>query len=544
MPAKSARPSGLPRSSKRAKPRPQRRSNLLGWLLGSTAIALLLPVGMLYLRGAFRETVVYDLTGVPAVDDSRFPMTVMGLADAMPTAGAMTGFWIEANAIYAARNDAIARAQQSIQYETYYMTPGRRADDFAAALAERSQAGVSVQMLVDAYGTQDMPDDYWQRLRDAGVEVRFFREFDWKAPTDYNSRTHRKLLILDGQQILLGGAGVSDQWDGDPEIDDVAPWLDFEVSYEGAIARLLQGQFWQNWAYEGGTVDVSDVWMPESLDSAEPFVNPFVDPSAQSSAEDNADATSPDALNQSNLNAEDAAGDAELDAAANSENPELAASLNTPTNADVDNPTNGAVDESGDTSADASNDNPSNSITPLYITDNTSTLNESTVRLLALTHMTAANERLWLGSPYFVPDASTREALTAARERGVDVRVLTMSDKNDKPLVHYASRELYGDLLAAGVTICEYQPSMMHAKMTLVDDGWVSTGSANFDPRSYFHNDELNVSTAHPQLVASLEQFFVDAQEQSNCPSYDEWRGRSPWERIQGRLALVFRDLM
>ncbi|MBW4651552.1 MAG: cardiolipin synthase B [Kaiparowitsia implicata GSE-PSE-MK54-09C] len=532
MPAKSARFSGSPRPPKRAKPRPKRWSNLLGWLLGGTAVALLLPMGLLYLRGAFREAVVYDLTNVPAVDDSRFPITVMGLADAMPTAGVMTGFWVEADAIYAARNDAIAQAQQSIQYETYYMTPGRRADDFAAALSERSQAGVSVQMLVDAYGTDDMPDDYWQRLRNAGVEVRFFREFDWKAPTDYNSRTHRKLLILDGQQVLLGGAGASDQWDGDSEIDDVAPWLDFEVSYEGAIARLLQGQFWQNWAYEGGSVDVSDVWMPEALEDAEPFADPFLDLSAQSAAED------------TNPNAENAAGDTETEAVANPENPEFSDSLDTVNNADADNLANDAVDELDSESVDASDDSPSNSVTPLYVTDNTSALNESTVRLLALTHIAAANERLWLGSPYFVPDASTREALMAARERGVDVRVLTMSEKNDKPLVHYASRVLYGELLAAGVTICEYQPSMMHAKMTLVDDGWVSTGSANFDPRSYFHNDELNVSTAHPQLVASVEQFFADAQEQSNCPSYEEWRERSLWERIQGRFALAFKDLM
>lgn len=104
------------------------------------------------------------------------------------------------------------------------MTPDRRADEFAAALSDRAKAGVEVQLLIDDYGTDSIPNEYWQRLRQAGVEVRFFC-VDWRAPLEYNSRTHRKLLLIDGQRVLIGGAGVSDDWDGDPEIGDTAPWL-------------------------------------------------------------------------------------------------------------------------------------------------------------------------------------------------------------------------------------------------------------------------------------------------------------------------------
>ncbi|MEO1069186.1 MAG: phospholipase D-like domain-containing protein, partial [Cyanobacteria bacterium J06638_6] len=185
-----------------------------------------------------------------------------------------------------------------------------------------------------------------------------------------------------------------------------------------------------------------------------------------------------------------------------------------------------------------------NGDTPLFITDNTSTLNESTIRLLMQLQMLVAQRRLWIGSPYFVPDQNTTDCLTKARQKGVDVRVLTMGAATDKKIVHWASRELYGPLLKAGVKICEYQPSMMHAKFVLVDDAWVSTGSANFDPRSYFHNDELNISGAYPELAQKVEQFFLDAQEKSRCLSYADWQQRPRGEQVKGRLALLFKNLL
>ncbi|NES98122.1 MAG: phosphatidylserine/phosphatidylglycerophosphate/cardiolipin synthase family protein [Desertifilum sp. SIO1I2] len=404
----------------------------------------------LYLNGAFRQEPKYRLENVPSLDDPRFSRMVTGLSNGIPTSGEITGFWVEADAIYAARNAAIRQAQQLILFETYFMAPGDRADEFAQALIERAQAGVRIKMILDAYRTRDIPDRYWRRLRNAGIELRFFREFDWRAPLEYNSRTHRKLLIIDGQRALIGGAGVSDYWDGDPKFGDTAPWLDFEVAYEGQIVDLLEGQFLQNWIYTGSNLN----------------------------------------LEVTEIAANDAKGE------------------------------------------------------QMYIHKDTSTLSESDMRMLFKLSFLAARDRVWIASPYFVPDTSTRQAIIQAQQNGADVRVLTVSEKSDKPFVRYAARQLYGELLAAGVQVCEYQPSMMHAKVMLIDKSWASTGSANFDPRSYFHNDELNVSTRSPQLVENLESFFAQAWENSHCLTLEEWRDRPLTERIQGRLALLFKPLL
>ncbi|NMF82016.1 cardiolipin synthase B [Nodosilinea sp. P-1105] len=420
------------------------------WLAGGVGVLLIALFGYVYAKGIFRTAPDYSIANVPGLEDPQFHLSLVGLTNAVATTGYMTGFWDNVDDIYAARKAAMAQAERLIQYETYFMTPGRRADDFADVVVERALAGVTVQLLFDHQGTEAMPAEYWQRLRNMGVQVEFFRQPDWRAPLEYNSRSHRKLLIIDGQQVLIGGAGISDYWDGVEFDHDTAPWLDFEVAYEGEIVRLLQGKFLQNWAYAGGDI---------------------------------------------NLDREVSTG-------------------------------------------------PDEAVVPLYITDDTSTLNESSIRMLVQLSALAAQQRLWVGSPYFVPDRNTAQALIDAQGSGVDVRVLTMGDATDKRFVHLASRELYGDLLQAGIEVCEYQPSMMHAKFILVDADWVSTGSANFDPRSYFHNDELNISGPYPQLSDAVEQFFLNAMDNSRCLSYPEWQNR-PWtEKLTGQVALIFKNLL
>jgi cardiolipin synthase A/B len=404
----------------------------------------------LYLRGVLRMVPDYGIANVPPLEDRRFDLSLQGLANSVATTGQLVGFWDTVDAVFAARQEAIAAAEDLIQFETYFMTPGSRAEVFAQGLIDRALAGVRVQMLVDHQGTGDMPDEYWQRLRDAGIEVQFFRPPNWRTPLEYNSRSHRKLLIIDGRQVLIGGAGISNYWDGTEFDHDTAPWLEFEVAYEGEIVNLLQGKFLQNWVYAEGHLDLADMLQPVDVE--------------------------------------------------------------------------GSV--------------------PLFITDDTSSLNESSIRMLMQLAMLTAQRRLWLGSPYFVPDANTTRALIAAQERGVDVRVLTMGDATDKRFVQRASRHLYGPLLEAGVTICEYQPSMMHAKFVLVDEDWVSTGSANFDPRSYFHNDELNISGAYPDLARQVDQFVTTALADSTCPTYADWQNRPVLEAIQGRATLLFKNLL
>lgn len=124
--------------------------------------------------------------------------------------------------------------------------------------------------------------------------------------------------------------------------------------------------------------------------------------------------------------------------------------------------------------------------------------------------VTTAKERVWMTTPYFVPDRAMLVALETAARRGVDVRIL-LPVESDSTLVLYAGRSFYRDLLAAGCHLYEYQDGMLHAKTTTVDGRWSSVGSANMDMRSFALNFEANAIVYGRELAAALDrQFEVD----------------------------------
>jgi cardiolipin synthase A/B len=432
--------------------------SILWWLFIALLILTLIIFIGFYLRGAFRERVIYKVKHAPRPEEPQFLFTLASISNSLITDGIITDFWNEADAIQQARIDAIAQAQRTIDFETFFMTPGKRVNDFAAALAERASAGVEIRLVVDHYGTKNISDKYWQRLRGAGVKVSFFNSFKWRAPLDYAGRTHRKLLLIDGEFGLVGGAGISDLWDGIEKDDDTQPWLDVEMRIEGEIISILEGVFSQHWTFEDGTADLGKI----------KFHN----------------------FNRQDKNAQDEHSKKDLMLVVPGANPRI---------------------------------------------------RFSPIQAFKYNSIICARKRIWLASPYFLPDPNSIDLLVAAKQDGVDVRILTTSERSDKKPVYYASYEHYGKLLKGGVEIYEFQPSMTHAKLLLIDDIWATTGSANFDPRSFCHNEELDVCSAQPKLVEGIKNTFEKGFAQSQLISYHQWQRRSLIKhRILGNVVDFF----
>jgi cardiolipin synthase len=118
-----------------------------------------------------------------------------------------------------------------------------------------------------------------------------------------------------------------------------------------------------------------------------------------------------------------------------------------------------------------------------------------------------ARQRVWIASPYFVPDAGLRDALRLAGYLGVDVRLLGQYHP-DKWIPLYAARYYWAEMLEAGVKVYQYTRGMMHAKVVLVDNKWASVGTANLDNRSLHLNFEVNCLIYSPEAVAELEEAF------------------------------------
>jgi cardiolipin synthase len=136
------------------------------------------------------------------------------------------------------------------------------------------------------------------------------------------------------------------------------------------------------------------------------------------------------------------------------------------------------------------------------------------IRELYFMAILSARKRLWMSSPYFVPDAGLLDALRVARHRRVDVRLLGIA-RPDHYLSFYASRYYWRELLQMGVEVYQYHKGMMHTKLMLVDDDWAMVGSANLDNRSLHLNYEIGCALHAPRLVSELADAYLKDLENS-----------------------------
>ncbi len=132
----------------------------------------------------------------------------------------------------------------------------------------------------------------------------------------------------------------------------------------------------------------------------------------------------------------------------------------------------------------------------------------NTIREIYFAAILAARKRVWIASPYVIPDAGLFDALRLARHRGVDVRVLSLA-RPDHYVSYYAGRYYAAELLGMGVKVYQYQRGMMHAKTILVDSEWAMVGSANLDNRSLHLNFEVGCLLHDANLAAGLEEEFL-----------------------------------
>lgn len=164
------------------------------------------------------------------------------------------------------------------------------------------------------------------------------------------------------------------------------------------------------------------------------------------------------------------------------------------------------------------------------------------MHLMILLALTAAQKSIDIENAYFVPDRLTAEALAVAARRGVRVRIVVPGKFTDARVGRWAAQALYGDLLDAGVEIYEYQPTMIHCKVLVLDGMWTSVGSANFDDRSFRLNDEANLNVFSSDLAAEQIRYIEADIASSKRMVRRRWARRSGTRRIYESLALLLRS--
>jgi len=147
--------------------------------------------------------------------------------------------------IFPAMLEAIGRATNTITFENFIWRSGQLSDQFIETLSERARAGVKVHCIVDSFGAFKFKHSDRKKLRAAGVELKIFNQiYPWNCWT-WNHRTHRKLLVIDGQVGFIGGICLADEWMGNATEHD--HWRDTEFQVEGPVVGQMQGVFMDNW---------------------------------------------------------------------------------------------------------------------------------------------------------------------------------------------------------------------------------------------------------------------------------------------------------
>ncbi len=320
----------------------------------------IIAMAVLIIVALFDPGLRYKVSASPSEsnDSDDFLHMLEALVDAKVNQNTQLTVLTNGPTFYEAEMEAIRGAERSVNLEAYIFQKGEIAQRFVTALTERAQAGVTVNVVLDGVGSAGIRKSFFSDLKKAGGNVVRYNGIKWNKLPHFNNRTHRELLIIDGRNAFIGGAGVADHWFKDRRKHP--RWRDTMVKVEG------------------------------------------------------------DAV------------------------PHLQATL-----------------------------------------------------------------------------------------------VLVPGKRSDHMLTRSSSRHAYGKLLKAGASIHEYEPSMIHAKILLIDGIWGVVGSTNFDNRSFGINDEVNLAARDPEFTQRLQQDFANDLAHSRKVTYQEWKRRPVLERAPELLGWV-----
>jgi cardiolipin synthase len=164
------------------------------------------------------------------------------------------------------------------------------------------------------------------------------------------------------------------------------------------------------------------------------------------------------------------------------------------------------------------------------------------MHLMYLMSIAAAQHSIDLDAAYFIPDELITKALVAARHRGVRIRIVTPGKNTDSDAARMASKAGWGPLLLAGVEIYEYEPTMFHNKLLIVDRELVSVGSTNFDLRSFQLNDEASLNVYDHAFAERMTKVFEDDLIPTKRYTYETWKKRPLKEKLFEKFILPIKS--
>ncbi|MFN2444994.1 MAG: phosphatidylserine/phosphatidylglycerophosphate/cardiolipin synthase family protein [Vicinamibacterales bacterium] len=233
----------------------------------SAGIAVVLAAGLLIAQ----DQEILDVRSPVAARDGAFVDYVASLLGAPISDGDRYEALENGDQVFPAMLAAIDQASQRISFESFIFSDGAVADRFTDALGRAAARGVTVRLVLDAYGSSDLSEAHTRRLADAGAQIVWFNLLRPWTIEATNYRTHRKVLAIDGTVAFVGGVGVRDHWLGDART--LEEWRDTQFRVTGPAVRALEASFYENWIEAGGlSAPALDAEPPTRADDARSIV--------------------------------------------------------------------------------------------------------------------------------------------------------------------------------------------------------------------------------------------------------------------------------
>ena len=230
--------------------------NRWGWAFGTGAMAF-----VSYLVTPVESAPQYGLEHEFSVDSDEFLATITGATGVPILPGNRIDVLNNGDEFYPVMLEAIGRARASITIEAYIYWAGDIGRRFADALAAKAREGIPVKILLDAVGSATIGTEILETLERGGCQLAWYNRIHWYTIGQFNHRTHRKSLIIDGRVGFTGGAGIADVWLGHAQ----APghWRDTQIRIAGPAVTPLQTGFAQNWLKTTGELLSGATYYPE-----------------------------------------------------------------------------------------------------------------------------------------------------------------------------------------------------------------------------------------------------------------------------------------
>jgi cardiolipin synthase len=353
--------------------------------------------------------------------------------------------------IFPAMLESIDGAELSVDLLTFVYWTGDIARDFAESLASAARRGVRTRVLLDRVGARRIDSGLVELMLEAGCDVQWFRSAGGDAPlVEAAHRTHRKVLVCDGEVAFTGGVGIAEEWTGNAR--NPGEWRDTHFRVRGPAVDGLRSAFLRNW------IECSDNLFDAGVDDFRRM-----------------------------------------------------------------KPVGGST------------------VQVLWDEDQSGC---STTALIFRLLLQGAESCVRITTAYFTPDESMLEEICATARSGVEVQVLVPGEHADKDLVRWAGADDFESLLAAGVTVMTFDPTMLHAKVMTADSKVAVVGSSNVNSRSLSHDDEVLMVLFDEELVAELDRHFDDDTARSTLVDPADWSERGVLQRLRERAAGVVDDLL